>query len=133
MELLLGNYRMQDVDLVELTKEYGNPLYVYDAEKIVHQLKTLKTAFSASEVKIKYAAKALTNLSILKLLRTYGSDIDVVSIEEAQLALRAGFKPGQIMYTPSGVDFSEIVENTGPRNADGSLKHNGDRDGGRAA
>lgn len=26
-------------------------------------------------------------------------------------------------------DFSEIIENTGPRNADGSLKH----DGGRAA
>ncbi|MEU9244132.1 type II toxin-antitoxin system VapB family antitoxin [Streptomyces sp. NPDC048385] len=31
------------------------------------------------------------------------------------------------------LDFSEIVENTGPRNADGSLKHNGDRDGDRAA
>jgi Arc/MetJ family transcription regulator len=31
------------------------------------------------------------------------------------------------------LDFSEIVENMGPRTADGSLKHNGDRDGGRAA
>jgi diaminopimelate decarboxylase len=110
MELLLGNYRIQDVDLYALTKEFGTPLYVYDAEKIVHQLTTLKTAFSASEVKIKYAAKALTNLSILKLLRTYGSDVDVVSIQEAHLALRAGFNPSQIMFTPSGVDFSEIVE-----------------------
>ena len=106
----MGNYRIQDVDLHALTKEFGTPLYVYDAEKIVHQLRTLKTAFSASDVKIKYAAKALTNLSILKLLRTYGSDIDVVSIEEAQLALKAGYKPGQIMFTPSGVDFSEIIE-----------------------
>jgi diaminopimelate decarboxylase len=113
MELLLGNYRIQDVDLAGLTNEFGSPLYVYDAEKIIHQLKTLKTAFSASEVKIKYAAKALTNLSVLKLLRAYGSDVDVVSIEEAQLALRAGFKPGQIMFTPSGVDFSEIVEGVG--------------------
>jgi len=110
MELLLGNYRIQDVDLQALTKEYGTPLYVYDAEKIVHQLRTLKMAFSASDVKIKYAAKALTNLSILKLLRIYGSDVDVVSIEEAQLALRAGFNPSQIMFTPSGVDFSEIVQ-----------------------
>ncbi len=110
MELLMGNYRIQDVDLVGLTKEFGTPLYVYDAEKIVHQLRTLKTAFSASDVKIKYAAKALTNLSILKLLRTYGSDVDVVSIEEAKTALRAGFKPSQIMFTPSGVDFSEIEE-----------------------
>ncbi|MEX1239220.1 MAG: diaminopimelate decarboxylase [Cyclobacteriaceae bacterium] len=110
MELLLENYRIQDVDLLSLTKEFGTPLYVYDAEKIVHQLRTLKTAFSGSDVKIKYAAKALTNLSILKLLRMYGSDVDVVSIEEAHLALRAGFEPSQIMYTPSGVDFAEIVE-----------------------
>src|SRR5688500_4472823 len=108
MELLLGNYRIQNVDLHALTKEFGTPLYVYDAEKIVHQLRTLKTAFSASDVKIKYAAKALTNLSVLKLLRASGSDVDVVSIEEAHLALRAGFKPSQIMFTPSGVDFSEI-------------------------
>jgi diaminopimelate decarboxylase len=110
MQLISGNYRIQDVDLLALTKEYGTPLYVYDAEKIVHQLKTLKTAFSGSDVKIKYAAKALTNLSVLKLLRMYGSDVDVVSIEEAQLALRAGFKPNQIMFTPSGVDFNEIIE-----------------------
>lgn len=110
MELLSGNYKIQDIDIQALTKEFGNPLYVYDAEKIVHQLRTLKTAFSASDVKIKYAAKALTNLTVLKLLRSYGSDVDVVSIEEAHLALRAGFKPPQIMYTPSGVDFSEIIE-----------------------
>src|SRR5690606_16460742 len=110
MELLMGNYRMQDVDLVGLTKEFGTPLYVYDAEKIVHQLRTLTMAFSASDVKIKYAAKALTNISILKLLRTYGSDVDVVSIEEVRLALKAGFRPSQIMFTPSGVDFSEIEE-----------------------
>jgi diaminopimelate decarboxylase len=110
MELLLGSYKIQDIDLLSLTKEFGTPLYVYNAEKIVHQLKTLKMAFSGSEVKIKYAAKALTNISILRLLHKHGSDIDVVSIQEGQLALRAGFKPNQVMYTPSGVDFTEIVE-----------------------
>jgi Arc/MetJ family transcription regulator len=31
------------------------------------------------------------------------------------------------------LDFSEIVESTGPRNADGSRKHDGDHNGGRAA
>jgi diaminopimelate decarboxylase len=110
MEFQQGAYRIQGIDLIELTKQFGSPLYVYDAEKIVFQLKMLKTAFSSSEVKIKYAAKALTNLSILKLLKKFGSDVDVVSIQEAQLALRAGFEPSQIMYTPSGVEFSEIVE-----------------------
>ncbi|HEY0743270.1 MAG TPA: diaminopimelate decarboxylase [Chryseosolibacter sp.] len=110
MEFTQGAYRIQGIDLIELTKQFGTPLYVYDAEKIVHQLKTLKTAFADSNVKIKYAAKALTNLSILKLLKKFGSDVDVVSIQEAQLALRAGFEPSQIMYTPSGVEFEEIVQ-----------------------
>lgn len=110
MEAVQDNYKIQHVDLVALAGEFGTPLYVYDADRIIHQLKVLKTAFSASDVKIKYAAKALTNISILKLLRRFGSDVDVVSIQEAQLALRAGFEPSQIMYTPSGVDFAEIVE-----------------------
>lgn len=110
MELLQGTYKIQDISLTKLANEFGTPVFVYDAAKIVHQLKTLKTAFSNSDVKIKYAAKALTNLSILRLLRKYGSDVDVVSIQEAGLALRAGFTPNQIMYTPSGVDFAEILE-----------------------
>jgi diaminopimelate decarboxylase len=110
MELSQGKYKVQNVDLLALANEFGSPIYVYDADKIVHQLKTLKTAFSNSDIRIKYAAKALTNLSILKLLRKHGSDVDVVSIQEAQLALKAGFTPAQIMYTPSGVDFSEIIE-----------------------
>lgn len=110
MELQQGTYKIQGIDVHALVNEFGSPLYVYDAEKIISQLNLLKSAFAASDVKIKYAAKALTNLSILKLLRKSGSDVDVVSIQEAQLALKAGFTPSQIMYTPSGVDFNEIVE-----------------------
>ena len=110
MEQSKDGYAVQGIALTGLVNEFGSPLYVYDAEKIVFQLKTLKNAFSDSDVRIKYAAKALTNISILKLLRRFGSDVDVVSIQEAQLSLRAGFQPSQIMYTPSGVDFDEIVE-----------------------
>ena len=110
MELSQGSYKVQNLNLTSLAGQFGTPVYVYDANRIIQQLKTLKTAFSNSDVKIKYAAKALTNLSILRLLKKYGSDVDVVSIQEAQLAIRAGFTPSQIMYTPSGVDFAEIVE-----------------------
>jgi diaminopimelate decarboxylase len=110
MKIENGVYRVQEIDLASLTNEFGSPLYVYDGNKIIEQLTRLKKAFAASDVRIKYAAKALTNLSILKLLRKNGSDVDVVSIQEAQLALRAGFQPKQIMYTPSGVKFDEIAE-----------------------
>jgi diaminopimelate decarboxylase len=59
---------------------------------------------------VKYAAKALTNISILKLVRSAGAEIEVVSPQEGQLALTAGFLPSEITFTPSGVHFSEIEQ-----------------------
>ena len=109
MELTNGVYRIQNLDVTEICKEFGTPLYVYDADKIVSQLKSLKNAFSETDIKIKYAAKALTNVSILKLLRKHGSGVEVVSIQEAHLALGAGFTYDQILFTPNCVDFDEFV------------------------
>ena len=98
----------QGVDLAEVCRHFGTPLYVYDAEKIAAQIQRLKDAFDYPEVRFKYAAKALTNQAILKLVRQQGIGLDVVSVQEAQLGLLAGFEPEQIMYTPSGVAFEEI-------------------------
>jgi diaminopimelate decarboxylase len=110
MELINGAYTLQGIPVLEICKEFGTPLYVYDADKIVHQLKSLKAAFSETTIKVKYAAKALTNINILKLMKKHGAGVDVVSLQEVQLALGAGFHPSEIMFTPSGVDFDEIVE-----------------------
>lgn len=109
MELVNHSYSIQGLDVTELCQEFGTPLYVYDASKIISQIKSLKNAFSETDVKIKYAAKALTNISVLKLVKKQGAGVDVVSIQEAQLALGAGFSPNEIMFTPNCVDFEEIV------------------------
>jgi len=110
--MLLENdrYEVQGVDLIDLANEYGTPLYVYDADIIRNQFDRLNNAFSGVKLKIKYATKSLTNLSILKLLKSYGSELDCVSIQEVKLGLRAGFEPGQILYTPNCVSFNEIKE-----------------------
>jgi diaminopimelate decarboxylase len=110
MELTNGTYTIQGLNVADICKEFGTPLYVYDASKIIEQLKSLKNAFSDTDVRIKYAAKALTNISILKLLKKHGAGVDVVSLQEAHLALGAGFPAHEIMYTPNCVDFEEIVE-----------------------
>lgn len=109
MELINHTYSIQGLNVTELCQEFGTPLYVYDASKIINQLKSLKNAFSETDVKIKYAAKALTNISVLKLVKQQGAGVDVVSIQEAQLALGAGFSPDEIMFTPNCVDFEEII------------------------
>lgn len=110
MELINGTYRIQGLDVASIAKEFGTPLYLYDGDKIVNQIQSLKSAFTENPVKIKYAAKALTNISILKLMKKHGAGVDVVSIHEAHLALSAGFTKEEIMFTPNCVDFSEIEE-----------------------
>ena len=100
---------MQNSELVQVAKEFGCPLYVYDAEKIITQYNRLTKAFHKIEnFKIHYAVKALSNVSVLKLLKNEGCGLDTVSIEEVMLGLHAGFQPNEIMYTPNGVSFEEI-------------------------
>ena len=110
MEFSEGTYKIQGVNVLDIAQQFGTPVYVYDAEKIVSQIKSLKMAYSGSDVRVKYAAKALTNVSILKLIRKHGAGIEVVSLQEAHLAMKAGFTSREILFTPSGVDFSEIIE-----------------------
>src|SRR5690554_7194641 len=79
---------MNSQNLLQLAEEFGSPLYVYDAEKIESQYNRLTKAFSKVEkLKINYAVKALSNLSVLKLFKKLGSGLDTVSIQEVQLGL----------------------------------------------
>lgn len=102
---------MEAKQLVQLAEDFGSPLYIYDAAKIQSQYTKLQKAFSkVSELRINYAAKALSNISVLKLLKQMGSGLDTVSIQEVQLGLIAGFAPEKIIYTPNGVSMEEIEE-----------------------
>lgn len=92
----------------QIAEEYGTPLYVYDGNKILDQVERLKSAFPGMPLKLKYATKALTNPAILKLLYKAGIGADCVSINEIKLAMKAGFEPAKIMFTPNCVDFDEI-------------------------
>lgn len=100
---------MKTQELLQLTTEFGSPLYVYDAEKIESQYKRLTKVFNKVErFRVHYAVKALSNVSVLRYLKTLGSCLDTVSIQEVELGLHAGFDPSQIIYTPNGVSMEEI-------------------------
>ncbi len=96
------------VAIKTLAEKYDTPLYVYDTAKMREQYERLVNAFSGTNVKIKYACKALTNSNILKMFRSFGSGLDTVSIEEVEIGLRAGFEPQEIIYTPNCVSIDEI-------------------------
>lgn len=110
MQLTGHTYQIQGVDALTIAEEFGLPLYVYDADKIIEKIDLLRSAFAGVNLKIKYALKALSNPAILKLVRQHGTGVDVVSVNEARLAMLAGFGANQIMYTPSGNSWDEIQE-----------------------
>lgn len=102
---------MNQETLLQIEKEYKSPVYVYNANKIEEQYNRLTSAFSKiKKIKINYAAKALTNISILKFINKLGAGLDTVSIQEVKLGLHAGFKAENIIYTPNGVSLDEIEE-----------------------
>ncbi len=91
-----------------LVEEFGSPLYVYDASVIERQYKRLANAFSGVNLRLLYAMKANSNISIIRFLYELGANIDAVSSYEVEIALKCGVKPEHILYTPNCVAFSEI-------------------------
>ncbi|MCU0329519.1 MAG: diaminopimelate decarboxylase [Candidatus Kapabacteria bacterium] len=94
-------------DIVQLA---GAPVYVYNADVIRTQVHRLRAAFAGIPVRIQYACKALSSIAILKLMRSLGTGLDTVSIQEVHLGLHAGFTPEEILFTPNMVSFEEIRE-----------------------
>jgi diaminopimelate decarboxylase len=101
---------ISDAVLLKASQNFGTPLFVYDATKISEQYKRLNNAFSVPKLKLHFALKALNNINILQLLKSEGAGLDAVSIQEVQLGLRAGFEAEQIMFTPNGISFEELVQ-----------------------
>lgn len=108
MQVTEGNYQISGVNALDLCKEYGTPLYVYDTAKMESQYKRLTKAFKGTKHKMNYACKALSNINVLCFFKELGSGLDTVSIQEVQLGLKAGFAPEDIIFTPNGVSFEEI-------------------------
>jgi diaminopimelate decarboxylase len=108
MELNQGKYQVAGLNLLDLVENYGSPIYVYDSESMIQQYERMKDSFSVKHLKINYAAKALTNINVLKLFRKLGSGLDAVSIQEVKLGLEAGFIPSEILFTPNSVSVREI-------------------------
>ncbi|MEI6264391.1 MAG: diaminopimelate decarboxylase [Sphingobacteriia bacterium] len=105
MPLTISNNQLSSI-----AANFGTPLYVYNADKITDQYLQLQKSFTDVNAKFFFACKSLTNINILKHIRSIGCNIDCSSINEAKLAALAGFEPANILYTSNGIAFEEIEE-----------------------
>jgi len=102
-----GALNLEKVPLVELASKFGTPLFILSETRIRENYNRLYEAFHDryEKVRIYYAAKANTGLSVLAIMREEGAYLDVVSPGELYLALKTGFSPERLLYT--GVSVSD--------------------------
>ena len=98
------------IDFSTLAQKYGSPLYVYDFDVITQKFTVPKEAFKARKSLICFAAKANSNLSVLKHIAKLGAGCDCVSIGEVKRALHVGIPKYKIIFSGVGKRDDEIEE-----------------------
>src|SRR5436309_3749559 len=100
------------VDATALAHKYGTPLFVFSEPRIRANIARLQLAAKQVERPIKfcYASKANSNMAVLGVVRDAGIDIEVNSGGELFKALRAGFRPDQIIFNGTSKTEQEIDE-----------------------
>ena len=92
--LTLGGY-----DTVDLAKEFGTPLYVFDEDTLRAVCSEFVSEFTGRypSAKVLYASKAYIGLALARLLHEEGLGLDVVSGGELAVAMAAGV-PAEDLY-----------------------------------
>ena len=96
--------------LLDLAREFGTPLYVYDADQVVANYQALFNFIPCPRLQIHYALKANYNIDLLKALRDAGAGLDTVSPGEVHLALALGFDRSKIIFTANNLTDAEVDE-----------------------
>lgn len=106
-----GHLEIGGCDAVELAWEFGTPLYVLDEtcvrKKCREYVDSLKRKGQKAEVV--YAAKALINLAVCRIIAGEGLGLDVVSGGELYTALKAGFPPARIYFHGNNKSKAELT------------------------
>ena len=105
-----GELFFDGVSTMGLAKKFDTPLYVISQKRLRDNYNRLCKALAAnySKIRIYYAAKANSNLALLRIMEEVGAYLDAVSPGEVLMALTSGFTPDRILFTGTSVRNDEI-------------------------
>jgi D-ornithine/D-lysine decarboxylase len=112
LEVKSGHLTVDGVDAVELAKKFETPLFVFSEQRIKHNIARLKRAETALNLPLKvcYAAKANSNMAILRTVKEAGADVETNSGGELFKALKVGFRPDQIIFNGTSKTQAEHAD-----------------------
>jgi len=105
-----GHLVFDGCDVIDLAKEYGTPLYVISESEIRGRCRRIKEYFTDKypDTQALYASKAMSNMTIYKMVGEEGMGIDVVSGGELYTAVKAGFPSDRIYFHGNNKSPAEI-------------------------
>jgi diaminopimelate decarboxylase len=105
-----GELYFDGVSAADLAEAFDTPLYVISENRVRDNYRRLRSALTRNYEKIRvyYAAKANSNLSVLKILENEGACLDAVSPGEVFMALTTGFPAERILFTGTSVRNDEL-------------------------
>jgi len=99
---------LEKAELESIARKFGTPVYVYSKVQLISNYHSFDNVFSEVKHLVCYALKANSNYQILRTLRREGAGVDITSGGELYRSLKAGFKPGKIVYAGIGKTREEI-------------------------
>ena len=109
-----GHLTIGGTDTIELSKQFGTPLYVFDEKDIRNNCKTFKEAFDEhydGNALVLYASKAFSCKEMYRIVNSEGLGTDVVSGGELYTALASGMPAEKIYFhgnnkTPNEIEYA---------------------------
>jgi diaminopimelate decarboxylase len=102
-----GALTIGDVDVRDLVRDHGTPLYVLDEDDVRSRMRDYAAAFAGSEVH--YAGKAFLCKEIVRWLQDEGLGLDVASGGELAVALSVGFPAERITLHGNNKSVAELT------------------------
>jgi len=101
---------LDGVNLRELVRQHGGPLYVYSRQAMLAALAPYQKALQGREHLICYAVKANSNLAVLQTFAQAGCGFDIVSSGELARVLAAGGDAAKVVFSGVGKTRAEMAE-----------------------
>ena len=107
-----GHLAIGGCDAVDLAKEFGTPLYVFDEAELRATCREYREAFASryAQSAVVYAAKAYLGRWLAALVAEEGYGLDVVSGGELAVAIAAGFPLDRVLFHGNNKSASELRE-----------------------
>lgn len=107
-----GHLALGGCDAVDLAKEFGTPLYVFDEDELRATCRAYRDAFASryENSRVVYAAKAYLGRWLAGLIAEEGLGMDVVSGGELAVARAAAFPMDAVIFHGNNKSAQELRE-----------------------